>query len=141
MPPLPPMRRAHVVVAEAERQTRRAISEALARDGHQVIEARTGLELLEELSAPLQARGRLRPPDVVVTSAHLPGVGGIEVIARMRRRGWHGPAVVLGSESEGQVRARLVPWTVVIPRPVDPSLLRRVVRRLVQRAQEARAAP
>jgi len=64
--------KATVLLAEDDRSTRSSLSQFLKGLGYEVIEASTGHEAMEHLSA--------RSFDIVVTDLMLPGVGGLEIL-------------------------------------------------------------
>ncbi len=68
--------KATVLLAEDDRSTRLSLSQFLKGLGYEVIEASTGHEAIEHLSA--------RPIDIVLTDLMLPGVGGLEILRALQ---------------------------------------------------------
>jgi len=68
--------KATVLLAEDDRSTRSSLSQFLKGLGYEVVEASTGHEAMEHLSA--------RPFDIVVTDLMLPGVGGLEILRALQ---------------------------------------------------------
>ncbi|HRI69979.1 MAG TPA: response regulator, partial [Polyangium sp.] len=73
-PPVSPT----VLVVDDERNIRRTLDLVLRGEGYDVIEAETGEEALE-----LITHGQ-KPVDLVIVDLMLPGIGGLEVLARIR---------------------------------------------------------
>lgn len=73
-PPVSPT----VLVVDDERNIRRTLDLVLRGEGYDVVEAETGEEALE-----LLAHGQ-KPVDLVIVDLMLPGIGGLEVLARIR---------------------------------------------------------
>ena len=87
-----PMSTAKILFVEDDAQARRALRTTLANSGYTVIEARTGEEAWEEF----QADGAV---DVILLK--MPGLGGLEVCRRIRRRS-DVPILVIGGSSTTQ---------------------------------------
>ena len=88
-----------VLVVDDEPAIRRFLRTSLRAEGHDVVEAETGEAALAEI--------RRRAPDLVVLDLGLPGVGGLEVIRRLRQDGSAVPIIVLTSRTDerGKVEA------------------------------------
>jgi len=61
-----------VVLAEDDAPLRALLALALRKDGHDVVEAGDGRELLEHLTAAISAEGTLRDIDVIVSDIGMP---------------------------------------------------------------------
>jgi len=94
-----------VLVAEDDPTLRRLLGLILRRDGHEVVEARDGSELLEALATSL-VDARLPPFDLIVCEQHLPGMPGLCVLADLRVRDEATAFVLLTENAELQRRAR-----------------------------------
>jgi CheY-like chemotaxis protein len=94
-----------VLVAEDDPTLRRLLGLILRRDGHEVVEARDGSELMEALATTL-VDARLRPFDLIVCEQHLPGMPGLCVLAGLRVRDEATAFVLLTENAELQRRAR-----------------------------------
>src|SRR3954470_12154319 len=66
-------RNVRVLVAEDDDDFRSLVVSSLREDGYDVIEARTGDELLELITPPVI----FDPPDAIVTDVRMPGVDGL----------------------------------------------------------------
>ena len=69
---------ASILVVDDDDNMRRLIRTILERRGHEVSEARDGLEGLTRFEEAL--------PDLVVTDMTMPGIGGMALIAELQRR-------------------------------------------------------
>ena len=69
---------ASILVVDDDDNMRRLIRAILERRGHEVGEARDGLEGLARFDEML--------PDLVVTDVMMPGIGGMALIAELQRR-------------------------------------------------------
>jgi DNA-binding response OmpR family regulator len=69
---------ATILLVDDEDALRRVMRDLLARDGYEVVEARTGVEALDQVDR--------HAPDVVVLDLNLPGMDGYSVLAELRSR-------------------------------------------------------
>jgi CheY-like chemotaxis protein len=83
-----------ILVAEDQPDLRRLLGTALRRDGHEVVEARDGAELLEALASTL-IEPVTAPFDLVVCEQTLPGMPGLNVLAGLRSRDHTTPFVLV----------------------------------------------
>jgi len=74
-----------VLVADDDEDFRAALAEALEEDGYEVVAVPGGAAALAALEDA--AKGRARPPDLLVLDLLMPGVSGIEVLQRLRKSG------------------------------------------------------
>ncbi|QCN98304.1 DNA-binding response regulator (plasmid) [Azospirillum argentinense] len=88
-----------VLVVDDEPPIRRFLRTTLSAQGYDIAEAEDGAGALEAV--------RRRPPDLLVLDLGLPGIGGLEVIRRLRADGVAAPIVVLSSRADeaGKVEA------------------------------------
>jgi two-component system KDP operon response regulator KdpE len=88
-----------VLVVDDEPAILRFLRTSLRAEGYDIVEAETGEAALAEI--------RRRAPDIVMLDLGLPGLGGLEVIRRLREGGSVVPIVVLTSRSDeaGKVEA------------------------------------
>ncbi|MBK3736302.1 two-component system KDP operon response regulator KdpE [Azospirillum brasilense] len=88
-----------VLVVDDEPPIRRFLRTTLSAQGYDIAEAEDGAGALEAM--------RRRPPDLLVLDLGLPGIGGLEVIRRLRADGVAAPIIVLSSRADeaGKVEA------------------------------------
>jgi DNA-binding response OmpR family regulator len=85
-----------VLVVDDDRAVRDAVRRGLEAEHFAVREAREGVTALREIA--------YRPPDVVVLDIGMPGLGGIEVIRRLRNEGRTLPICVLSARDDVEDR-------------------------------------
>ncbi len=116
-----------VVVAEDDRHIARLVELALEPLGLAVERLADGLAALERL-------GRAPPPDLVVLDLTLPGLGGLEVLGRLRGEGPARavPVLVLSARGDAQRRAALEAGaTEYLSKPFDVEQLAALAARLL----------
>ncbi|MBB3264499.1 two-component system KDP operon response regulator KdpE [Azospirillum sp. OGB3] len=88
-----------VLVVDDEPPIRRFLRTTLSAQGYDIEEAEDGAGALEAV--------RRHPPDLLVLDLGLPGIGGLEVIRRLRADGVAAPIIVLSSRADeaGKVEA------------------------------------
>ncbi|CAO3455587.1 DNA-binding response regulator KdpE [Azospirillum argentinense] len=88
-----------VLVVDDEPPIRRFLRTTLSAQGYDITEAEDGAGALEAV--------RRRQPDLLVLDLGLPGIGGLEVIRRLRADGVAAPIIVLSSRADeaGKVEA------------------------------------
>ncbi|NUB28835.1 response regulator [Azospirillum brasilense] len=88
-----------VLVVDDEPPIRRFLRTTLSAQGYDIAEAEDGAGALEAV--------RRRSPDLLVLDLGLPGIGGLEVIRRLRADGVAAPIIVLSSRADeaGKVEA------------------------------------
>src|SRR5256885_4022836 len=79
------MHTAKILVADDEQNLRRVLAALLRRDGHEVVQAATGLEAIE----------RLAEVDVVITDLRMPGTDGMEVLRTASKNHPHVPVIMI----------------------------------------------
>ncbi|MDI3305766.1 MAG: chemotaxis protein CheW [Acetobacteraceae bacterium] len=126
-PPAPLLRRPHApraLVADAAIGERRSVSQALARDGWCVLEARDGLDVREVLEAT--------PPDLCVLDVDLPLLHAFRVVEAIRARaGLPVIALLALDDGEGAARAAALGARARLRKPCDTDALLRAVREVV----------
>ena len=122
-----------LLVAEDDGDLRRLLSAALRRDGHQVIEARDGAEILEALASTLIEPVE-SPFDVVICEQTLPGMPGLTVLAGLRSRQRATPFILVTDKAAVRERAGRLGAAVVDHLDVQ------AIRAAVRRAAEVRPA-
>ncbi len=135
-----------VLLAEDDEELRVLLARALRKDGHQVIEAQDGSELLEKIAADFIDGGGLSGIDVVVSDIRMPGWTGMNVLFGLRNAGCNVPVVLItafGEQKTHDAAARLGA-ACVLDKPFDIDDLRQTVSRVLlddSRAPGAAFAP
>jgi signal transduction histidine kinase/CheY-like chemotaxis protein len=132
----PPPHRHTILLIEDNGDARRALHEALARQGHQVFEAADG-------AAGLAAAAELRP-EVAVVDIGLPGLDGYEVARRLRAEPGGASLALIALTGYGQQetrqRALAAGFDDYLTKPVSPDRLSGIIDSVVAVAA-ARSAP
>src|SRR4026208_2569992 len=79
------MHTAKILVADDEQNLRRVLTALLRRDGHDVVQAASGLEAID----------RLAEVDVVITGRRMPGADGMEVLRTASKNPPHVPVIMI----------------------------------------------
>jgi len=122
---------ADVLIVDDEPQVREIVATYLEREGYSVRTAADGHEALVEL-----ARKR---PDALVLDLMLPGVNGLEVLAKLRSGGDEVPVIVLsarGSEPE-RVAGLELGADDYVAKPASPREVAARVKAVLRRAKPA----
>jgi DNA-binding response OmpR family regulator len=130
-----PRRSARILLAEDDREMRCLLAWELRRDGHEVVEAENGIELLHYLEpAFMHGQGaRPRPDfDLVISDLRMPCFSAFAVLEPFRKHDPSTPVIIItafGDESTHSEARAL--GAAVIDKPFDLDRLRADVRRLV----------
>jgi two-component system, OmpR family, phosphate regulon response regulator PhoB len=115
-----------VLVVDDSAQAREAARRTLEREGFQVEQAADGRSALEAVAR--------RAPDLILLDLAMPGMGGLEVLARLRQTSTL-PVIVLSGQEDENVRVAALDMGaddyVVKPFPIRelPARIRSVLRR------------
>ncbi|KFE69974.1 response regulator [Hyalangium minutum] len=126
----PPLR---ILVADDQPEMRRLIRGALVRDGYEVVEVANGPALIHALISGLLEE-QTRAPDLIITDVRMPGMTGLEVLARLRREAWSIPFILItafGDEALHREAERLGAARV-LDKPFELAELRAAVRRVLK---------
>jgi len=118
---------ANILIVDDDDNMRRLIKTILERRGHQVSEARDGLEGI--------ARFEERLPDLVVTDMVMPGIGGLALLTELQRRSSPPKVLVVSGKQfrpEGDL-SRLAARGLIgfVEKPFTPADLSRSVDTLI----------
>ena len=91
---------ARVLVAEDDYDMRAMIVAALRADGHSVVEATNGIELLDAIASGLVSGKPEEDFDVVLSDVRMPRINGIDVITRLRAANWSVPVIVMTASGD-----------------------------------------
>ena len=127
------MQTAKILVADDEVNLRRVLVALLRRDGHEVIQAASGLEAID----------RLAEVDVVITDLRMPGADGMEVLRTAARAFPQVPVIMITAYgSVGQaVEAIKAGAFDYIEKPFEQDSIRAIVDKALGQAAANRMAP
>jgi DNA-binding response OmpR family regulator len=111
------------------------LATALRQDGYEVIEAKSGAELLDYVGSSLLFDDDVPPADIIISDIRMPGFTGMGVLAGLRDIECDTPFVIItafGTE-ETREEARLVGADAVFHKPFELDDLRTVVKNLLPR--------
>nr|MBA3451823.1 sigma-54-dependent Fis family transcriptional regulator [Deltaproteobacteria bacterium] len=127
------MQPAKILVADDEQNLRRVLVALLRRDGHEVVQAASGLEAIE----------RLHEVDVVITDLRMPGADGMEVLRTASKNHPHVPVIMITAYgSVGQaVEAIKAGAFDYIEKPFEQDAIRSIISKAIGQAAANRTAP
>ena len=114
-----------ILLAEDNETMRHLLGFVLRSDGHAIVEARDGGELLERLATSLTA-GPEGMVDAIVSEQSLPGLDGLTILAGLRARGLATPFVLITADPDVQARALRL-GGVVLDQPFNTRAIRESV--------------
>src|SRR6266496_5533386 len=127
------MHTAKILVADDEQNLRRVLVAMLRRDGHEVVQAASGVEAIE----------RLAEVDVVITDLRMPGADGMEVLRTASKNHPQVPVIMITAYgSVGQaVEAIKAGAFDYIEKPFEQDSIRTIVDKAIGQAAANRMAP
>jgi DNA-binding response OmpR family regulator len=120
-------RRLRILLAEDNSQLRTTMATVLYQDGHSVIEARDGAELVRSVASMIVAH-RDHELDLIICEQELPGYPGLSALAAFRAGGHSVPFVLMTGDEGLQSRA-IELGAAILDRPLHTGALRAAVRR------------
>ncbi|HEY6034436.1 MAG TPA: sigma-54 dependent transcriptional regulator, partial [Kofleriaceae bacterium] len=127
------MQQAKILVADDEQNLRRVLVALLRREGHEVVQAASGLEAID----------RLADVDVVITDLRMPGADGMEVLRAAAKSFPHTPVIMITAYgSVGQaVEAIKAGAFDYIEKPFEQDAIRVIVDKAIGQATANKLAP
>jgi DNA-binding NtrC family response regulator len=127
------MQPAKILVADDEQNLRRVLAALLRREGHDVVQAASGLEAIEHLAHV----------DVVITDLRMPGADGMEVLRTASKNHPHVPVIMITAYgSVGQaVEAIKAGAFDYIEKPFEQESIRVIIEKALGQAAANRLAP
>src|SRR6478672_11946097 len=124
---------AKILVADDEQNLRRVLVALLRREGHEVVQAASGLEAID----------RLADVDVVITDLRMPGADGMEVLRAAAKTHPHVPVIMITAYgSVGQaVEAIKAGAFDYIEKPFEQDQIHLIVEKAIGQAAANRMAP
>src|SRR6185503_4806596 len=127
------MQPAKILVADDEQNLRRVLTALLRREGHDVIQAASGVEAIE----------RLGDVDVVITDLRMPGADGMEVLRTASKNHPQVPVIMITAYgSVGQaVEAIKAGAFDYIEKPFEQEAIRIIIEKAIGQANANKLAP
>jgi DNA-binding response OmpR family regulator len=121
-------RKRRILLAEDDAALRDLMAAALARDGHEVVEASDGSEVLDLLAEETL--------DLIVSDVHMPGWSGLDVLAGLSRDPASPPVVLVTAFGDSQLHADALRLgaRATMDKPFDMDQLRAVVESVLSSA-------
>lgn len=119
----------HVLVVDDDADINRLLCTRLSARGYSVDSASSGEEALERIAA--------RPPDLIILDVAMPGIGGLDVLADVRRRELDVAVIMSTAYGSEQLAVDALRQGAddYLRKPFEPSELRVVVDRTVQQLE------
>lgn len=127
-------RRPRVLIAEDDPEMRSLIAAALRHARCEVIEAKNGYEMLDELCSGLFNPTVDPPADLIISDLRMPGVTGLSLLAGLRSAGWHTPFILITAYGSPEIHLEALRQgaDACIDKPFDLEHLRAVVQNVLQ---------
>jgi two-component system response regulator RegX3 len=134
--------RRRVLLVEDDDDHRRLMAWMLRAEGCEVVEAATGVELLDWIGAATSGPRSARF-DVIVSDVNMPDMTAIEVLAGWRYGAWPVPLVLVSASDDPTMRseAHSLGAVAVLKKPVAATDLRHALDRALARGRSAGGAP
>ena len=118
---------ATILVVDDEKHTREALSQILIEDGYDVISAPDGYQALDVIGRDL--------PDLILADLKMPGMNGIELLSRIRVKGYKIPFVLMTAYGtiETAVDALKKGAEDYLTKPVDMEALQIQIKKILSR--------
>lgn len=114
-----------ILVAEDDAEMRRAIVDALRKEGYAVVVASDGRELLARLVRPHP----IDTIDLIVTDVQMPGCTGLELMEVLREAEWDTPMIVMTAFGDRETRERAEELgAVMLDKPFRLDVLMKAIR-------------
>jgi DNA-binding response OmpR family regulator len=121
---------ARLLLAEDDLELRELLAYVLRADGHEVVEARDGHELLEILSVGMERGAADEPFALVVSDVRMPGLTAFDVLTRLQPALTNTPVILLTAfgDQTTHLRAQRMGASRVFDKPFDFDDLRAAVQ-------------
>jgi DNA-binding NtrC family response regulator len=122
-----------ILLAEDDDELRWGLHDFLKCAGYSVVAVRDGRALLEYLGAQMLLDQHDAPPDAIITDIRMPVLTGLQLLQKVRDRGWDTPVVVISAFGDEELRRRATSLgaTAFLDKPIDTDALLRVLRAVV----------
>ncbi len=127
-----PARPLRVYLAEDDAALRATIARLLTKDGHEVVEAEDGIQLMVDLAS--NQRGSGAADIVVVADVRMPMIGGMAVLRSLSQAPRHPPVILMSAFATRELHAEAerLGAMALFDKPFDLDDLRAMVRGVAQ---------
>jgi DNA-binding response OmpR family regulator len=134
---MPGTRCSRILLAEDDSEMRQLIALCLAKEGHDVVQAADGVQLVAHVTDSLRDG---RPVDLVISDVRMPGLTGFEAIQWLRSLGCRAPVVLITAFGDARTHMESVRRGVVrvLDKPFDLDELRSLAGSLLGNAHRGR---
>jgi len=128
-----------VLLVEDDRDQRSLIAWMLRAEGWEVVEAETGIELLDWIA--VTSTPRSKGFDAIVSDVNMPDLTAIEVLAAWRYGGWPAPLILVTASNDPNVHidAYALGVVSVLAKPVARDELHEALSRALERPRPSAA--
>ncbi len=125
----------HVLYVDDEEDLRMLVQSHLAEEGYKIEVAADGPAALGKIGETSF--------DVILLDLHMPGMGGADVVAELRRRNLHPPVVILTGDSsrDAELQCSLLGAAGVLKKPFSFGNLADAIGRAMKTAETGDKAP
>jgi two-component system chemotaxis response regulator CheY len=129
-----------VLLVEDDRDQRSLIAWMLRAEGCEVVEAETGIELLDWIG--MTSTPRSKGFDAIVSDVNMPDLTAIEVLAAWRYGGWPAPLILVTASDDPNLHIDAYALGVVrvLTKPIGREELRDALARALERPPTRRDA-
>lgn len=125
---------ARILIAEDDTELRLALSTALRRDGHDVLEVIDGGRLLVLLAQEYTATSEPRAVDLLVSDVRMPVCSGIQIVEQLRAAHWPTPVILMTAFGDDATRLHAdALGAVLLYKPFDLDDFRTAIGSLLRR--------
>jgi len=118
-----------VLVAEEDHALRKRLAATLRRDGYEVIEAKNGLDLLDQIAPLLATEQPHQAIDVIIADVQMPCFTGLEILTDLVEVERQPTVIVISAPGDPSTRARArrLGAIAIMNKPFDIDDLRTVL--------------
>jgi len=120
-------RRRLIVLAEDDPSLRALLALALELDGHLVVCAASGTELVREVEDIVHRGQRGGHLDLVISDIRMPGMDGPTALRTIRHSGIQAPAILITAFGDRSDNAAKAPDALILSKPIELRQLREIV--------------
>lgn len=117
----------NILIVDDEKIIREACTEILANEGHSVVVAENGLQALNRIAQ--------QKFDLIFTDMKMPGMGGLELLAEIKKSLPQADVVVLTGYAtvESAVEAMRLGAYNYVPKPFTPETIRKILQNIIDK--------